>query len=85
MGQPGYPGQPGHILSGSSGSDPVHKISRSDPDSALDLIMEPVPDKSNELSILDDDDRSVSLIFFTICDWACENRAYLHKIHMFGK
>ena len=21
----------------------------------------------------------------TICDWACENRAYLHKIHMFRK
>ena len=21
----------------------------------------------------------------TICDWACENRAYLHKLHMFRK
>ena len=20
-----------------------------------------------------------------ICDWACENRAYLHKLHMFRK
>ena len=32
----GYPGQLGHVLSGSSGSDPVYKISGSDPDSALD-------------------------------------------------
>ena len=28
-------GHPGHILSGSSGSDPLYKISRSDPDSTL--------------------------------------------------
>ena len=34
-GHPGYPGQPGHILSGSSMSDPVYKISRYDPDYAL--------------------------------------------------
>ena len=32
----GYRGQPGHVLSGSSRSDPVYKISGSDPDSALD-------------------------------------------------
>ena len=31
----GHPGQPGHILSGSSGSDPLYKISGSDPDSTL--------------------------------------------------
>ena len=28
----GHPGQPGHIFSGSSGSDPVYKLSGSDPD-----------------------------------------------------
>ena len=28
----GHPGQLGHIFSGSSGSDPVYKLSRSDPD-----------------------------------------------------
>ena len=33
-----YPGQPGHALSESSGSDLVYKISRSDPDSALDQL-----------------------------------------------
>ena len=32
----GHLDQPGHVLSGLSGSDPVYKISRSDPDSALD-------------------------------------------------
>ena len=31
----GHPGQLGHVLSGSSGSDPIYKISGSDPDSAL--------------------------------------------------
>ena len=31
-GHPGHPGQPGHIFSGSSGSDPVYKLSGSDPD-----------------------------------------------------
>ena len=31
----GHPGQPGHILSGSSGPDPLYKISRSDPNSTL--------------------------------------------------
>ena len=31
----GYPGQTGHILPGSSWSDPVYKISKSDLDSAL--------------------------------------------------
>ena len=36
-GHPGYP-QLGHVLSGSSGSDPVYKISRSDLDSALDHV-----------------------------------------------
>ena len=34
----GYPGQPGHVLSGSSGSYPIYKISRSDLDSALDHL-----------------------------------------------
>ena len=34
----GHPGQPGHVLSGSSGSDPVYKISGSDPDSLLDHV-----------------------------------------------
>ena len=33
-----HPCQLGHILSGSSGSDPVYKISRSDPDSVLDQV-----------------------------------------------
>ena len=28
----GHPGHPGHIFSGSSGSDPLYKISGSDPD-----------------------------------------------------
>ena len=37
-GHPGYLGQPGHILSKSSKSDPVYKILRSDPDSALDHV-----------------------------------------------
>ena len=37
-GHPGNPGHPGHILSGSSGSDPLYKISGSDPDSALDHV-----------------------------------------------
>ena len=31
---PDYPGQPGHILSESAGSDLLYKISGSDPDSA---------------------------------------------------
>ena len=31
-------GHPGHILSGLSGSDQLYKISRSDPDSALDHV-----------------------------------------------
>ena len=31
-GHPGHLGHPGHILSGSSGSDPLYKISGSDPD-----------------------------------------------------
>ena len=31
----GHPGHPGHILSGSSGSDPLYKLSGSDPDSTL--------------------------------------------------
>ena len=30
------------------------------------------------------DYQGISLIF-PICDWACENRAYLHKLHMFRK
>ena len=34
-GHPNYLGQLGMILCGSSGSDPVNKISGSDPDSAL--------------------------------------------------
>ena len=33
-GHPDYPGQPDHILPGSTGSDPLYKISKSDPDSA---------------------------------------------------
>ena len=37
-GHPGYRGQQGHILSGSSGSDPVYKISGCDPDFALDHV-----------------------------------------------
>ena len=31
-------GQPGHVLFRSSGSEPVYKISMSDPDSALDHV-----------------------------------------------
>ena len=34
----GHPGYPGHVLSGSSGSDAIYKISKSDPDSALDHV-----------------------------------------------
>ena len=34
----GHPGHPGHILSGSSGSDPVYKLSGSDPDSTLNHV-----------------------------------------------
>ena len=34
----GNPGHPGHVFSGSSGSDPLYKISRSDQDSALDHL-----------------------------------------------
>ena len=34
----GYPGQPGHVLSGSSMSDLVYKISGFNPDSALDHV-----------------------------------------------
>ena len=25
------------------------------------------------------------ILLFSICDWACKNRAYLHKLHMFRK
>ena len=32
-------GHPGHILSGSSGSDPLYKLSRSVPDSTLRVLM----------------------------------------------
>ena len=32
----GYPGKPGHVLSGPNGSDPVYEISGCDLDSALD-------------------------------------------------
>ena len=59
-------GHPGHVLSGSSRSDPVYKISRFDHDSAVDhmyvhvLIVMPGPDQSNELSVHDDVDGSVS-------------------------
>ena len=34
-GHPGHPGHSGHILSESSGSDPLYKLSGSDPDSTL--------------------------------------------------
>ena len=34
----GYSGRIDHVLSGSSGSDPVYRISWSDPDSALDHV-----------------------------------------------
>ena len=37
-GYPGYVGQLGHVLSGSSGSDQVYKISGSDPDTTLDHV-----------------------------------------------
>ena len=37
-GHPGYPGQPGHVLSRSSGSDPLYKISGCDPDSVLNHV-----------------------------------------------
>ena len=39
-GHPGYPGQLGHVLSRSSGSDPVYKISGSDLDSALNHMQQ---------------------------------------------
>ena len=62
----GYPGQAGHILSRSSGSDLVYKLSVSDPDFYIEsraLIMVPGPDQSNELSMLDGDDGSISPYF----------------------
>ena len=34
----GHPGHPGHILSGSSGSDPLYKLSGSDPDPTLNHV-----------------------------------------------
>ena len=34
----GHSGQPGHVLSGSTGSDLLYKISGTDPDSALDHV-----------------------------------------------
>ena len=37
-GHPGYPDQPGHILSGLSRSDPVYKIPGCDADFALDHV-----------------------------------------------
>ena len=63
-------GQLGYVLSGSSKSDLVYKISGSDPDSNLDHVHEYADglvwylnlllwsdrDQSNELSIVDDDD-----------------------------
>ena len=48
----GHPGYPGHILSRSTGSDPVYKISRSDPDSACVVIMASIPDKIACLTII---------------------------------
>ena len=52
----GYPSHPGHILSGSSRSYPLYKISGSDPHSACTLIMASgpshVPDQSYELSMI---------------------------------
>ena len=45
-------------MSGSSGSDPVSKISGSDLDSVLDNA--PGLDQSNDLSVLDGDDSSIS-------------------------
>ena len=38
LGHLGYLGHPGHVFAGSSGSDPLYKISGSDPDSALDHV-----------------------------------------------
>ena len=35
-GHPSYPGQLGHVMSRSSGYDLVYKVSRPEPDSALD-------------------------------------------------
>jgi len=37
-GHPGYLGHLGHFFYGSSGSDPLYKISGSDPDFALDHV-----------------------------------------------
>ena len=37
---------------------------------------------STNITILDSYNITITNI---ICDWACENRAYLHKIHMFRK
>ena len=38
VGHPGHPDLPGHVMSGSSGSDLVYKISECAPDSALDHV-----------------------------------------------
>ena len=61
---PSYPSHPGYILSGSSGSYALYKISGSDPHSARALIMESdpshIPDQSCELSMLYVNDRDIS-------------------------
>ena len=68
-------GPPGHILSKSSRSDPVYKISRSDLDSTL--IMMSNPDQSDELNVLNGDDGSTSPDFpqDTLTEWLC-NRVF---------
>ena len=50
----------GYPESGSSGSDPVDKLSGSDPNSASALTMASGSDQSNKLGVLDSDDGIVS-------------------------
>ena len=63
LGDLNNPGHPGHILSRSSRSDLLYKISRSDLDSALDhvFLMAFGSDQSDELSMLDGDNGSIQV------------------------
>ena len=50
-------GHPGHVFAGSSGSDPLYKISGSDPDSARAILM---VSGGDELSMPEGDDITIS-------------------------
>ena len=42
----------------------------------------PPPNGASDLEAVDDTDQVIN---YKICDWACKNQAYLHKLHMFRK